>query len=383
MKIAIKSGALLEYLSIVPDHREEKKVRHKLADILFIAICATICGADGWEDFEAFGLRRLDWLEGKLGIPHGIPSEDTFRRVLSALEPAFFQKVVSKWLASFIEEAGEHIAIDGKTSRRSFDKATGKNALHLVNAWATETSLLLGQARVDGKSNEIKAIPELLKMLDLKGRLVTIDAMGCQKEIAGKIVEGGGDYVLALKGNQPNLHEDIKFFFDEAGKDNFDKVTKTVFEETDYGHGRIETRTCCAVSDVFWIPGREKWAGLQSIVRVKTKTITKVNGEEKRDERFFISSLKGDAKKIGEKVRDHWGIENSLHWVLDVTFNEDASRIRRDHGPENLSFLRKLAINMIKKANQGEEEKNSIRRWRKIAGWDFNYFVKVFFSEAQ
>jgi predicted transposase YbfD/YdcC len=380
MKIGLKNGTLIEYLSVIPDHREEKKVKHKLADILFIAVCATICGADGWEDFEYFGLIRLDWLQGKLDMPHGVPSEDTFRRVISALEPTLFQECVTKWLTSFVEDCGEHIAIDGKTARRSFDRATGKNALHLVSAWATETSLLLGQVRVEDKSNEIKAIPELLKMLDLKGRLVTIDAMGCQKEIAGQINEKGGDYVLALKGNQPNLHEDIKYFFDEAEKDNFDKVTKTVFEETDFGHGRIETRTCCAVSDVFWIPGRENWPGLKSIARVKTKTITKQSGEERTDERFYISSLPGDAKKIGEKVRSHWGIENSLHWVLDVSFNEDASRIRRDHGAENLSFLRKLAIKMVKKANEGMKEKKSIRQWRKHAGWDFDFFVKVFFA---
>lgn len=387
MEFLFQDGSLMSILSAIPDHRMENKIKYKLIDILAIAVCAVISGAEGWDEIEAYGRTKADWLRKILGLESKTPAADTFSRVFRAMDPVHFQNCFTQWLQFLQPASGTEgqIALDGKTMRGSFDRATGQNALHIVSAWATANKLFLGQEKVDEKSNEITAIPKLLDLLDLKGNTVTMDAMGCQREIAEKIVTKGGDYILALKANQGNLFEDVKFFFDEADKDNFKDAEKTINEETDYGHGRIETRICTTVSDVFWIPDLKKWKDLKSITRVRSATKFKTDGKKREEEdRFYISNLPGNAKKIGDMVRGHWGIENSLHWVLDVTFNEDRCRIRKDNAPVNFSFLRKFAINLIKKANDGKtgKHKKSLRRARKEAGWSDDYVFEVLAGTA-
>ena len=369
------STGFFAHFSILPDPRLERTKKHLLIDILFIAVCTVICGGEGFTDMELFGEAKQEWLRTLLALPHGIPSHDTFGRVFSQLDPKEFGECFLRWSAALhAATKGEVIALDGKTLRHSFDTATGQSALHLVSAWASANGLALGQLKVDGKSNEITALPALLQLLDVKGRVVTMDAMGCQKELAGQIVEQQGDYVLCLKGNQGNLHQEVGYFFKEAQAMGWRDVPCRYHEIVEKDHGRIEIRRCWMVEEaaIEWLAREHQWPGLASIAAIEAER--RIGKKVTKETRYFISSLKGSAKKLAEAARKHWGIENSLHWVLDVTMNEDRSRIRKEHAPENLALLRRLALNLIKKTKL---PKASVRGSIKKAGWDNSFLEAI------
>jgi predicted transposase YbfD/YdcC len=286
------------------------------------AICATICGADGWEEFELFGRAKLDWFKSFLELPNGIPSDDTFRRVIGRIDPRQFQQCFLDWVRSVYElTQGQVVAIDGKQSRRSFDRPKGKTAINMVSAWASENQMVLGQVKVGEKSNEITAIPELLEMLEVAGCIVTIDAMGCQTSIAAKIVEEEADYVLSVKGNQSNLYEDLVQYFDWALADKFKQTTYTAEETIDGNHGRVEVRRYYATDDIAWLRKKADWRGLRSIAMVESER-TVIGEATSIERRYYISSLEADVKQLGRSIRGHWSIENSLHWVLDMGLEE-------------------------------------------------------------
>jgi len=365
------SKALLDYFTDLPDPRVERTKLHKLDDILAITICAVICGAEGWNEIELFGQCKYQWLKTFLELPNGIPSHDTFARVISSIKPEDFEERFQKWVQALAKNKNEKIiALDGKTLRQSFDTANHKAAIHMVSAWACENKMVFGQIATADKSNEITAIPKLLEMLVLDGSVVTIDAMGCQKKIAQKIVDGGGDYIFSLKGNHGTLHEEVKLFLDDAivNKSGYDYSSEITGD-----HGRIETRKVWYSQDVQWMADREDWPGLSSLIAVESQ---RVQGDKTTVERrYFISSLSGpDAESIGQIIRGHWGIENRLHWSLDVSFREDNCRIRKDFGAENFSRLRRIALNLLK---QEETLKRGIKAKQHKAGWDEQYMLKV------
>lgn len=363
------------HFSVLPDPRIDRRRRHKLLDILVISLCAALCGIDDWAGVELFATLKEDWFRTFLELPGGIPSHDTFGRVFSRLDPKAFEACFRSWVAALAEAAtGGVVAIDGKSLRGSFDTASGKSPLHMVSAFSASSGLCLGQVATDAKSNEITAIPALLQTLALKGCIVTIDAMGCQKEIAKQIVvDAKADYVLALKGNQGRLHQDVRDYF-EAPTEPWKDAPHSVFEETGKGHGRIEIRKVIATDDLGWLSQRKEWRGLTSIAMVES---TRIIGEKETTERrYFISSLPADAAKIGRAVREHWGIENRLHWCLDVTYNDDASRIRKDHGPQNMTVLRRLAVNLLRQIELGPK-KASLRGRLIMANHDSSFILRA------
>lgn len=365
--------ALLEHFADLPDPRRDQNLRHKLIDIITIAVCALICGAEGYEDMEIFGEAKQAWFATFLELPNGIPSHDTFRRVFIKLKPKEFEKRFLAWVRTAVAQTnGRVVSVDGKTSRGSRQGPTP--AIHMVSAWACENQLVLGQLKTENHSNEITAIPELLHLLALKGCIVTIDAMGCQTAIASQIIEQQGDYVLALKDNHPTLHSAVETLFDQAQATNFTRLPHTFHQTVDGDHGRIETRRCWATNQLDDLDPnlRAAWSGLTSVVKV---TATRdLNGKISTESRYFLTSLAPAATHLLSVVRSHWGIENSLHWVLDVTFREDDCRIRTGHGPENLTVLRHIALNLIK---QEKSAKKSVRAKRLKAGWDGDYLLKV------
>jgi predicted transposase YbfD/YdcC len=373
---ARKLGSLLTHFQVLQDPRLERSRLHNLLDIVAITICAVICGADSWVDVQKYGQAKHDWLQRFLRLPNGIPSHDTFGRLFAALAPESFRDCFAAWVAEVAGLLGlKHVAIDGKTLRGSHDRGKGKAALHLISAWAVENHLTLAQEAVDGKSNEITAIPKLLELLDLNGALVTIDAMGCQKEIAEQIVEQGGDYVLAVKENQPTLYEEIEHLEEAALEDDYAGCSSCGKEEQ--SHGRQELRACWVLTDLESLRERSKWPGLRSvIVVVRERTVGDKNTCEKH---YYISSRELRAEQFLKAIRGHWGIENSLHWVLDVTFHEDGSRVRKDHGPENFALLRRMAVSMLK----AEGSKGSIRGKRLIAGWNNDFMEKILLDFAE
>jgi len=366
---------LRAHFAVLSDPRVARTKKHLLSDILFIAICTIACDGEGFTDMEVFGRAKEEWLRKYLELPGGIPSHDTFGRVFSIIDPEAFTECFVNWTqAIHTATAGEVVALDGKTVRHSFDTATGKSALHLVSAWASENGLALGQVKVDDKSNEITAIPKLLEMIDVKGRIITTDAMGCQKDIVKRIIDKNGDYVLCLKGNQESLHDEVKFFFEECRAADFKDVDHSYFDSVEKDHGRIEIRRCWVVEDdaIRWLERQDQWPGLKSIAAIEGKR--RIGNKTTIETRYFISSLAGRASKVMSAAREHWAIENSLHHVLDVTFNEDASRIRRDNAPENLTILRKIVINLVKKQ---KNTKASIRGKLKRAAWDNSYLETI------
>jgi predicted transposase YbfD/YdcC len=327
------------------DPRMERTRQHELFDLVVVALCGTIAGSNSWADIERFGNERLPWLRRFLRLENGIPSHDTFGRVFARLDPAQLAGCIAQWLDDVGREIGGHIAIDGKTLCGSFDKAAGQNPLHLVSAWATEARLTLGQIATDAKSNEITAIPLLLELLDLKGATVTIDAMGCQKDIAAKIVERGGDYVLALKDNHPKLCHAVEQEFSAALEADVPPrgMRRQVTVET--SRGREERREYFTLPAPASLPGFADWKNLAAIVMVLR--ITVVNGQERGEVSYFLSSLPAKIRILAKRIRQHWSIENQLHWVLDVDFTEDDSRIRKQHAPQTAAMLRRLAVSIL------------------------------------
>lgn len=363
--------SLLDHFAALDDPRIDRCKRHRLIDIIAIAICATICGAEGFTDFEDYGRAKEEWLRTFLELPNGIPSHDTFQRVFAMLDPKQFHDCFLSWVAAVGALSKQpRIAIDGKTARGSHNRSAGKQALHLISAWAQDNGLVLAQQEVDGRSNEITAIPELLNMLALDGAIVTIDAIGCQTEIARDITARKGDYLLALKQNHPTLFQEASTLLHQARTEQLPGIPLASHEWTDAGHGRVEVRRCFAVE-----LGRrwaDEWAQLRSIVLIESER--HIGETISREQRYYLTSLPADAKLINEAVRGHWGIENSLHWVLDVVFREDASRIRKDHAPKNMAALRKIVINMLRKETTS---KRGIKGKSKNAAWDNDYLLKI------
>lgn len=365
--------SIAEHFETVEDPRIERSKEHLLIDILTIAILAVICGADGWVGIETYGKAKYKWLKRFLALPNGIPSHDTFARVFARLNPEQLQESFLSWVraVSRVSE-GEVIAIDGKTVRRSYDQGKNQGAIHMVSAWASQNRLVLGQRKVNDKSNEITAIPELLKVLDINGCIVTIDAMGTQKAIALQIVAQGGDYVLALKGNQGNLFDDVQQIFEQAKAQDFQGIEHDFYQTIDAGHGRIEKRRCWSLGQVEYLIDAEQWSQFTSIAMVES--VRQCEGQTSRELRYYISSLYPDAQQLAESIRSHWGIENPLHWVLDVAFREDECRIRTGNAPENFAILRHLALSAL---NQEQTASLGIHNKRRRAGWDNDYLLQV------
>ena len=368
-------SALDQHFSDLTDPRVERTKLHKLVDILVIAICAVIAGADNWEDVAALGQAKREWFQTFLELPNGIPSHDTFTRVFARLDPEQFQTCFVRWIATVSQRiGGQVIAIDGKVLRRSHDHGIGQAAIDMVSAWATANRLVLGQVKVTEKSNEITAIPRLLEALEISGCIVTIDAMGCQTEIAQMISDHDADYVLALKDNQGQLYEDVQLLFTDLESSQYRAYTFDYTKTVEKGHGRIEIRECWTISDpevLCHLRGFERWANLQTVSRIRAQRW--IGDAKSCEDRYHLASLTG-APRVLSTVRSHWGIENELHWTLDIAFDEDRCRVRKDHGPENLAVLRHLALNLLK---HEKTAKRSIKGKRLLAAWKDEYLLKV------
>jgi predicted transposase YbfD/YdcC len=365
--------SILHHFAALEDPRVARTREHTLLDMVAIALCGVVCGANNWSAIALWGRANHEWLLTFLPLPGGIPSHDTFGRVFALLDPEAFAACFTGWMAAVCQRLGlKQVAIDGKAVRRSHDRGKGKAALHLVSAWAVENGLTLGQRAVAGKSNEITAIPELLRLLDVSGALVTIDALGCQKDIAATIRAEGADYLLAVKENQPHLYEDIDAIMTAALDRDFAGLKYDYAEESSRAHGRAEERYCWVIEDPRAIRDREGWADLKSIVMIAS---TRTVGDKSSSEvRYYISSREAGAAVLLQAVRRHWSIENECHWVLDVCFREDDSRLREGHGANNFALLRKVALALLKKA-KGVKEGIECRRL--TAGWDRAYLLNV------
>jgi predicted transposase YbfD/YdcC len=372
-------ASISDHFSTLTDPRVERSKAHLLGDIITIALCGVICGADDWVAIETFGRTKLAWLRTFLDLPGGIPSHDTFGRVFRRLDPEEFRHCFLQWVQSVIGEVGEQVvAIDGKTLRRSHDRRTGKEALHLVSAWAVASGLVVGQVATDTKSNEIAAIPALLRLLALEGAIVTIDAMGCQTAIATQVVDQHAEYVLALKDNHPTLHERVRKTFadaDLAAGTTLPLGDLVADTTTDKGHGRIEQRRCRAIGDpayLAYIDPNHAWPNLRSVVCIESTR--RIGDTVSTEARHYLSSLPADAARLARTIRSHWGIENRLHWTLDVVFREDDCRIRTDHAPQNFAVIRHFALNLLR---QEHSQRTGLATKRLRAALDDTYLRSV------
>jgi predicted transposase YbfD/YdcC len=358
----------------IEDPRIDRTKRHKLIDIMTIAIIAVICGADGWVAVETYGSAKYEWLKTFLELPNGIPSHDTFARVFAQINPQQFESCFVNWMNSIQKMTnGEVVALDGKTLRGSYDKSSEQGAIQIVSAWASTSQLILGQVKVDEKSNEITAIPELLKVLELSGCIVTIDAIGCQKEIVRLITQKDADYVITLKKNQGNLYDEVEKLFSSGIATGFEGIEHSTYKTEEKGHGRHEIRHYVMLSEIeSWLNPDSVWSKLKSVGMVESAR--SLNGKTTVETRYFISSLESNAKQFGNSIRSHWGIENSLHWVLDVALREDDCRIRKDNAPQNFAILRHIAVNLL---TQEKRVKRGIKNKQFLAAMDDKYLARV------
>jgi predicted transposase YbfD/YdcC len=372
------SSNIIDHFRNIEDPRIERNKKHLVWDIISLTICAVVCGCETWEEIELYGKEKEGWLKTILELPNGIPSHDTIRRLFIRLNPEQMQECFLSWVEAVRKSSeGEIVAIDGKTARRTHDRLNDKGPLHMVSAWSHENRLILGQVKTDEDSNEITAIPKLLQLLELKGSIVTIDAIGTQKEVAEAIVEKHADYVLAVKANRPTLHEEVKWFFDDIDPENDQKEGLIdYYRDVDKDHGRIEIRECICSEEIDWLkPYLEGWPRVKSIAMVKAKRI--IGDEESQESRFYVSSLAPDAQLLSKAVRAHWGVENSVHWVLDMVFREDESRMRMGNSPENFAILRRIALNLVRR---DVTSKRSLKGRRKICGWNNKYLENLLFA---
>jgi len=372
----------LRYIQDLKDPRPRHNIMHRFSDILAIALLGMLGGAKGWSDFARYGQSHEAWLRTFLALPYGIPSADTFSRVIGALEPTQFELVLQTWTQALADPDTPRertIAVDGKTVRQSFDRAGKKAAIHMISAWCDHNRMTIGQLAIDDKSNEITALPKLLAMLDIKGATVTADAMHCQKATAEQIIKAGGDYLLQVKGNQKTVYEEVKLFMDDAIEHRFEHMAHAKAQEVDAGHGRIETRVCYSTNDIAWFRDRKEWTGLRSFVCVES--VREIGDRQSRERRYYLSSRDGrDAQGLLHATRSHWGVENPLHWCLDVTYQEDACRIRKDHGAENFSRLRRISMNLVRRHQRHLKEqgkKESLRGILMRCGWSPDYLLKI------
>lgn len=367
---------LQEHFAGLEDPRIDRTKRHQLLAIITIALCAVICGADTWVDVEEFGHAKRAWLETFLELPNGIPSHDTFGRVFARLDPEQFQACFLSWVQAINTVLpAQQIAIDGKTARRSHDRGMGKAAIQMVSAWATETHLVLAQRHVKEHSNEQTALPVLLEQLDLAGCIVSIDAIGCLPKIAKQIKEQDGEYILGLKANQGTMYQDVVDLFDDALATGFADLQHDTYQRVEKGHGRLERRQYWTISDpacMAYLNAKQAWTGLRSIGMVEAQRT--VGEQVSTERRYYLTSLPGEARAFGAAVRSHWGVENGLHWVLDIAFQEDASRMRKDHSQQNFVVLRHMALNLLK---QEPTAKCGIKARRLKAGWSDDYLRQV------
>jgi len=365
------SPTFLHHFHPITDPRIERCKKHDLLDILLLAITAVISGAEGWEDIEDFGHLKLDWLRKYRPFEAGIPKHDTIARVICRLKAQEIEHAFQSWISSLVETTGcDVIAIDGKTARRSFTTKDRKNALHTVSAWSCQHQLVLGQSAVNEKSNEIKAIPELLTMLDIENSIITLDAMGCQKEIAKQIIKQKADYILALKGNNSGMQAELEAWWHKLQREGLSEQNYAEHRDVSAGHGRIETRTCQQLLvDKNWLAKRYQWSGIKSIIKINAQVHNKLTGKDTEETRWYISSLDLNAEQALNAVRSHWQVE-SMHWMLDMTFREDESRIRKKQGPLVFNIMRKIALALFKK---DETKSASIARKKKMAGLDDEY----------
>ncbi|MCW5318438.1 ISAs1 family transposase [Nostoc sp. KVJ3] len=373
MKIKPKI-TIADHFGVIEDPRIDRTKRHKLIDIMTIAVCAVICGADGWVGIETYGCAKYEWLKTFLELPNGIPSHDTFARVFAQINPQQFQSCFVNWMKSIHQiTSGEIIAIDGKTLRGSYEESSEQSAIQIVSAWATRNRLVLGQVKVDEKSNEITAIPELLKVLDISGCIVTIDAIGCQKEIVRLITQQDADYVITLKKNQGNLYSEVEKLLQAGISTGFEGIEHSTYKTEERGHGRHEIRHYLMLSQIqSRLNSDSVWSNFNSVGMVES--VRSLNGETTVETHYFISSLESNAKQFGNSIRSHWGIENSLHWVLDVALREDDCRIRKDNAPQNFAILRHIAVNLL---GQEKRVKRGIKNKQFLAGLDNNYLSRV------